>query len=132
MTAIASAVVCAMLLLVYGEHLLSDAVARSWAHYIAAGAQSAGFWAALALLLHAAVPRTYRVARATMLGACVWGAIEGLLTAGCGWLEFGSRVHPDQWQGLCGRGAGLPVAACGLTGFAVFLFSLRGARGHEA
>jgi hypothetical protein len=134
MSAIAAAFVVAMLALVYGEHLFADAVARSWAHYVSDGAQAGAFWALLGLVLTAWVPARFRVAKASMLGACAWGAVEGLLTAGCGWIEFGGRAHPEQWQGLCGRGAGLPVAACGMTGFAVFLLSLlwgyQGAR-HE-
>lgn len=128
MTALASAIVAGMLALVYGEHLSADAVTRSWVHYISDGAQAGAFWALLGFVLHVAVPVRYRVARASMLGACAWGAVEGLLTAGCGWLEFGGRASPEQWQGLCGRGTGLPIAACGLTGFAVFLISLWGYR----
>jgi len=124
MSALAAAVVVGMLALVYGEHLFADAITRTWVHYISDGAQAGAFWALLCFVLHIAAPSRYRIARASMLGACAWGAVEGLLTAGCGWLEFGGRVHPEQWQGLCGRGTGLPIAACGLTGFAVFLLSL--------
>jgi hypothetical protein len=134
MSALATVFVVAMLTLVYGEHLFADAVARSWAHYVSDGAQAGAFWALSGLVLSAMVPARFRVAKSAMIGACVWGAAEGMLTAGCGWIEFGGRAHPEQWQGLCGRGSALPIAACGLTGFAVFLLSLfwryEGAR-HE-
>lgn len=112
-------------LLVYGEHLFAAAVDRSWAHYVADGAHGVGFWVLLGIGVLALVPRG--VARSVMLCSCAWAGCECVLTVAGGLVWFGGGIaDPEQWQGLFGRGLGLPLAACGLTGFAVFIFSMWG------
>lgn len=112
-------------LLIYGEHLFSLALDRSWAHYIADAVQALGFWLVVAVLVRALVQRGR--ARAVMLATCTWCACECGLTIAGGIMGFGGIAEPEQWQGLFGRQLGLPMAACGLTAFAVFILSLWGA-----
>lgn len=114
-------------LLVYGEHLFSAALDRSWAHYVADGLHGVGFWALMGIGVLALVPRG--APRSVMLCSCVWAGCECLLTVAGGLVWFGGGIaDPAQWQGLFGRQFGFSMAACGLTGFAVFIFSMWGSR----
>lgn len=108
---------------VYGEHLFADAGKRQWAHYIADAAQAAGLWACVAVFAMALMRN--RTARAVTLAAATWYGAEAVLTQACGVMGFlGAVGEPGQWQGLCGRRLGLPMAAIGLSSFAVFLTGL--------
>lgn len=108
---------------VYGEHLFADAGKRQWVHYIADAAQAAGLWACVAVFAMALMRN--RTARAVTLAAATWYGAEAVLTQACGVMGFlGAVGEPGQWQGLCGRRLGLPMAAIGLSSFAVFLTGL--------
>lgn len=108
---------------VYGEHLYADPGKRQWAHYIADAAQAAGLWACVAVF--AAALMRHRTARAVTLAASTWFCLEACLTQACGVAGFlGATGDPGQWQGLCGRHLGMPMAAIGLSSFAVFLTGL--------
>lgn len=108
---------------VYGEHLFADAGQRQWAHYIADAAQAAGLWVCVAVLAMALM--RHRAARAVTLAASAWFGLEACLTQACGVAGFmGATGEPGQWQGLCGRHLGVPMAAIGLSSLAVFLTSL--------
>jgi hypothetical protein len=110
-------------LAVYGEHLFTDPGDRQWAHYIADAAQAMGLWACVAIFAMALMRR--RTARAVTLAACTWYGAEALLTQACGIAGFlGATGEPGQWQGLCGRHLGFPMAAIGLTSLAVLLLAL--------
>ena len=108
---------------VYGEHLFGDAARRQWAHYIADSAQAMGLWVFVAIFAMALM--RHRTARAVTLAACTWYGAEALLTQVCGLLGLlGMTGEPGQWQGLCGRHLGLPMAAIGLTSLAVLIMAL--------
>lgn len=114
---------------VYGEHFFPDPARRQWAHYIADAAQAAGLWACVAVFTMALM--RHRTARAVTLAACTWYGAEALLTQACGVAGFlGATGEPGQWQGLCGRHLGLPMAAIGLTSLAVCVMALVCSR-HE-
>jgi hypothetical protein len=114
---------------VYSEHLFEDAGKRQWAHYISDAAQAAGLWVCVAVFTLALM--RHRTARAVTLGACTWYGAEALLTQACGVAGFlGATGDPGQWQGLCGRHLGLPMAAIGLTSLAVLILALVCSR-HE-
>jgi hypothetical protein len=108
---------------VYCEHLFSDPAQRQWAHYIADATQAAALWACVAIFTLALM--RHRTARAVTLAACTWYGAEAMLTQACGIAGFfGATGEPGQWQGLCGRHLGLPLAAIGLTSLAVLLLAL--------
>ncbi len=114
---------------VYGEHLFSDPSHRQWVHYIADATQAAGLWACVAIFAMALTRQ--RTARAVTLAACTWFGAEAMLTQACGVAGFlGAMGEPGQWQGLCGRHLGLPMAAIGLTSLAVLIMALVCSR-HE-
>lgn len=107
-------------LLIYGEHLFAAPDARSWAHYAADATQGLLLWillGALATLLQRCVWRS------AALGACAWFAAENALTIAAGVLGA-TGAPPEQWHGLIGQRMGIPLAACGLTGFVVFVLSM--------
>lgn len=108
---------------VYGEHLFADAGQRQWAHYIADAAQAASLWVCVAVFAMALM--RHRTARAVTLAASTWYGAEAVLTQACGVAGLlGATSEPGQWQGLCGRHLGVPMAAIGLSSFAVFLTGL--------
>lgn len=113
----------------YGEHLFANLARRQWAHYLADATQAAGLWVCIAVFAMALM--RHRTARAVTLAACTWYGAEALLTQACGVAGFlGATGDPGQWQGLCGRHLGLPMAAIGLTSLAVCLLALVCSR-HE-
>jgi len=117
---------------VYGEHLFADAGQRQWAHYIADAVQAAALWACVAIFAVALM--RHRTARAVTLAAAAWYGAEAVLTQACGVAGFsGATGEPGQWQGLCGRHLGVPMAAIGLSSLAVFVMGLLwGRNGSEA
>jgi hypothetical protein len=116
-----------LLLLVAFTHYAADPLsawlgfrAATW-FYVLRGLEGAAlFW----LLRRLSPARAWR-------WCCTWGAVEEMLTAGCGAAMMLRPVYPGPFQGLCDAQTGLPLYQIGVAAAAVLAWITARGLSHE-